>query len=509
MAEQALTMMAFRGVAPCPDENVLVRVVQREATPAELAGVRSHANVCTACAALLAHLEHVSGTLNVAQGAERPEATVAAAPKAMGRERALAAGARFGRYELAERIGAGGMGAVHAAQDPVLERRIALKLIEVPEADRGAAGRLLREARAMARVESPFVVAVHDAGAVGDFVFVAMELVRGPSLRRLLPELSPEEILVLFVDAGRGLAAAHAASVVHRDFKPENVLVTSDEPRRAKVTDFGLARPAGADDEPPRSIGAVAWTLEDVTRNTLVRGTPAYMSPEQLDGKELDPRTDQYSFAVALYEALYKRRPFARASIGEMRAAMRDELGPCPPEPTTPQGSKKPADAPAWVWPILVRALREDRSARFESMNELVEELAQGEAKSADVHLGVHALALGAMFFLHVLLLAMIPLSMLAGDDGPATGPQWVYDVVGAWLGVLLASGWAPLGLGLTAACAYGLLHRRRWAYVATMIYAVTALLSVVGAPYAIFAFWSLRRPAVRAALGRSARLRG
>ncbi len=218
------------------------------------------------------------------------------------------------------------------------------------------------------------------------------------------------------------------------------------------------------------------------------------MSPEQLDGKSLDARTDQFSFALALYEALYGRRPFSRPTLGETRSAMKKPLPP-------------PADdcnAPGWVWPILLRALRPDRGGRFPSMVELVGDLKRGEARGAEWHLGVHALALGAMLFLHAALLAIVPIGLLAKDDGSAAGPQWVYEVVGAWLGLLLGTGWVPFGLGMTVACAYGLLRRSRWAYTATMLYAATALMSVVGAPYAVFAFWSLRRPAVRAALGRA-----
>src|SRR5262249_6296995 len=164
-------------------------------------------------------------------------------------------------------------------------------------------------------------------------VFIAMELVRGPSLRRYFeihPDARFEDVLALFVDAGRGLAAAHGARVVHRDFKPENVLVDAAAapswgsalrgrsvlpPQtpgpRARVTDFGLAQPAGAEPEAPVSEGEAEWIREVVTAGA--RGTPAFMSPEQLDAKELDARSDQFSFGVALYQALYGKHPFLGA----------------------------------------------------------------------------------------------------------------------------------------------------------------------------------------------------
>jgi hypothetical protein len=407
--------------------------------------------------------------------------------------------ASVGRYELGPLLGAGGMGVVHVARDPELRREVALKLI------RPAKARARTEARAMARIQHPNVVTVYDAGVADDVVYIAMELVRGPSMRRYLelhPSLSAEKKIALFVGAGRGLAAAHAASVVHRDFKPENVLVALEgvEPR-ARVTDFGLARPAHADEAdpvdaaPPASNGHAAWVGEPVTRG-VVKGTPRYMAPEQIDGGEVDARADQFAFAVALYEALWGKKPFGGATFGDRRAAM--TRGPTPPPESR--------SIPSWVWPLLERALRAKPEERYPSMVDLVDALERGEAHSAEMHITAHVLFLGAMFFLHLTLAVVVVWDVLSatGDAPPLVGIEWL-EVVAL---TILAIGWVPLGLVAAPLNAWGLWRRQRWAYATTFIYAITALVAVVGIPYGAFALWSLRRPAVRAALGRAPRKR-
>ncbi|MBN8472232.1 tetratricopeptide repeat protein [Corallococcus exiguus] len=169
----------------------------------------------------------------------------------------VAQGTLLGRYVVLERLGAGGMGVVHAAYDPSLDRRIGLKLLRAPPSASGSQGgteRLLREAQAAARTRHPHVVAVHDVGTFGDVVFIAMELVDGGTLRQHQREAARpwREVVRLYLQAGRGLAAAHAAGVVHRDFKPDNVLV--DKEGRARVTDFGLARLESAGDAGPDTV---------------------------------------------------------------------------------------------------------------------------------------------------------------------------------------------------------------------------------------------------------------
>jgi len=246
----------------------------------------------------------------------------------------LARGAQVGRYVILHPLGQGGMGVVYAGYDPELDRKVALKLVRPDRAGGEVArSRLLREAQAIARLSHPNVVAVFDAASFDDQVFIAMELVPGRTLREWLQEKtrSWREVVSLFLDAGRGLAAAHAAGLVHRDFKPENVLLGDDG--RVRVVDFGLARPAGiAADEGDGSI----------------LGTPAYMAPEQLRGAPADARSDQYGFCVALWEALYGKRP-----------------GDASPSEGAPR-------TPPWLRQALLRGLRPDPEERHPSMDALL-----------------------------------------------------------------------------------------------------------------------------------------
>ena len=230
-------------------------------------------------------------------------------------------GATLGRYRLERELGAGGMGVVHAAFDPDLERRIALKVL------RGAAtleakDRLMREARAMARLAHPNVVTVHEVGTAAGRDFVAMELIQGATLADWLRagKLPAAAIVDAFISAGRGLAAAHAAGIVHRDFKPHNVLRSRDG--RIVVTDFGLAREAAATLPPALDVtlpvgahgaastasasGAAATaartasSLSGITVTGSLLGTPAYMAPEQWNRGAVTPATDQFAYCVAL-----------------------------------------------------------------------------------------------------------------------------------------------------------------------------------------------------------------
>jgi tetratricopeptide (TPR) repeat protein/predicted Ser/Thr protein kinase len=245
----------------------------------------------------------------------------------------LERGATVGRYVVLSRVGAGGMGVVYAAYDPELDRRVALKILMPRGGDRTAArARLLREAQALARLSHPNVVAVHDAGVDDERVFIAMEFVHGKTLRHWLKQ-SParDDVLDAFAQAARGLSAAHAAGLVHRDFKPDNVMLGDDG--RIRVMDFGLASAASDDsaakrgeDEDPRgpeerSTSGDAFAMR-LTRTGAAIGTPAYMAPEQFAGMVTDARTDQFSFCVALYEALYGQRPFAAKTLHALSVAV-------------------------------------------------------------------------------------------------------------------------------------------------------------------------------------------
>ncbi|MCY1013552.1 serine/threonine-protein kinase [Nannocystis pusilla] len=282
------------------------------------------------------------------------------------------------RYTVLGSLGEGGMGLVLAAYDARLDRRVALKLLR-HRAD-GSSGReeqarLVREAQAMARLNHPNVVAVYDAGALADgALFIAMEYVEGQTLRQWCAEepRSWRQVLETFLAAGRGLAAAHAAGLIHRDFKPDNVLVGKDG--RARVTDFGLARhdrpseapPTSAVGGPPGPDGAVL--AAELTVSGMLVGTPRYMASEQLlGGRTADVLTDVFSFCVALYEALYGQYPFAGKTLSQLLQA--HAAGAVRPPPAA-------SDVPAWVARTVLRGLSADRSRRPASMEVVLAELA-------------------------------------------------------------------------------------------------------------------------------------
>jgi len=268
---------------------------------------------------------------------------------------------KIGRYRVLERRGEGAMGVVYAAVDERLGRKVAIKLLHPHFAgDPTGRARLLREAQAMARLRHENVVLIYDVGTHAsdadsddEQVFIAMELVEGCDLDAWLKQAprSLDERLAVFLQAGRALAAAHRAGVLHRDFKPQNVLV--DGGGRARVLDFGLARAlaAPAPGDPEDSLS------EPLTRTGSILGTPAYMAPEQLRGDPVDARADQFSFCVALYDALYGERPFAavrRFEPLQFAAVPRDSR------------------VPAAIRRALLRGLAEDPAERFPDMDALL-----------------------------------------------------------------------------------------------------------------------------------------
>jgi tRNA A-37 threonylcarbamoyl transferase component Bud32/tetratricopeptide (TPR) repeat protein len=294
----------------------------------------------------------------------------------------LDVGAQIGeRYTVLGVLGKGGMGVVYAVYDAKLDRRVALKLLRTGRhaSDGGDAearrGRLLREAQAMARLNHPNVVSVYDVGAHADNVFVAMELVEGKTLRAWLKaeKRSWSEILACFVAAGRGLAAAHAANMIHRDFKADNVLVGHDG--RVRVTDFGVVRldcdvggapSAGAGR--PLDAGAAssdAWKIA-LTQAGTAPGTPRYMAPEIFDGKVADARSDLFAFCVVLYEALCSVHPF------EGQTTFGSAGGQRQPHPPRPGGH---VAAPAWLVRAVERGLRHAPDERPPSMEALLADL--------------------------------------------------------------------------------------------------------------------------------------
>ena len=240
---------------------------------------------------------------------------------------------KLGRYVLMEKVGQGGMGAVYRAHDPQLDRTMAIKLLrpDTEVADDGMRStrelRLLREAQALARLSHPNVVAVHDAGTEFGQVYVVMEFVPGQNLAQWLREAPrlATEVIDVFVQAGKGLAAAHSRGVVHRDFKPSNVFVGQDG--RVRVGDFGLARVEGPRPSSDRAVAGVAWPAEmPLTGEGVAMGTVAYMAPEQMLGQTVDARADQYSFCVALHEALWAERPTLAQGLMGLEGVKRTDL---------------------------------------------------------------------------------------------------------------------------------------------------------------------------------------
>ncbi|HEY6476721.1 MAG TPA: serine/threonine-protein kinase, partial [Polyangia bacterium] len=323
----------------------------------------------------------------------------------------LVRGATIGRYVVLGMVGRGGMGEVYAAYDPELDRKVAVKLLRVKPGNgvslTEGRQRTLREAQAIARLSHPNVVVVYDVGTFRDQVFIAMEFVDGNTATYWLAAQprSWQEVLRVFRAAGRGLVAAHEKGLVHRDFKPDNVMVGRDG--EVRVMDFGLARqvtekpadqassskrvpviiadhvaaaasdpmetvllngpptgpqtPAAESDTPASGVFEVR-----LTRTGAMMGTPAYMAPEQFLGTATDARTDQFSFCVALYEALYGERPFSGHTMFALTTAV-------------VQGQVKEAPAsskvPLWVRKVLLRGLRPQAADRYPSMQELIEAL--------------------------------------------------------------------------------------------------------------------------------------
>lgn len=286
----------------------------------------------------------------------------------------LERGASVGRYVILDVVGEGGMGIVYAAYDPELDRKLALKLLRTASSERRAERRrlrLIREAQAMARLSHAHVITVHDVGTIDDQVFVAMEFIEGCSLAEWIRmDHGWRRIVETFVQAGEGLAAAHAAGLVHRDFKPDNVMLTAEY--RAVVTDFGLARAAGRRDasesRDPDALGnpSRASLSTTVTAAGAIMGTPAYMSPEQHEGREVDARSDQFAFAVALYEALFSVRPFPGDDVASL--AYNVGAGNIRPAPSR-------TNVPGWVRQVLLKALSVAPSERYPSMVEMLEAL--------------------------------------------------------------------------------------------------------------------------------------
>jgi serine/threonine protein kinase len=290
---------------------------------------------------------------------------------------AMSSAQRIGRYAVLRELGQGSMGLVIAAYDEELDRRVAVKLLhDTRPASAEHRIRILREAQAMARVSHPNVVQVYEvgelgkSGSTGSQVYIAMEFIDGQTLADWQQQQHPwEETLQVYIATGQGLLAAHQAGLIHRDFKPDNVLLGADG--RPRVADFGLARsgdergalstaPAAPIQTPSRSSGHLQTRL---TQEGTMMGTPVYMPPEQYLGTVADSRSDQFSFCAALYEALYRVLPFQGDTIETLGAnVLSGRLRPPP--------ANSPVPPP--VQAAILRGLATDPEQRFPSMKELL-----------------------------------------------------------------------------------------------------------------------------------------
>jgi len=315
-------------------------------------------------------------------------------------------GTRIGRFVVVGELGKGGMGVVYAAKDRELDRQVALKVLRAAAATEEERMRMLREGQAMARITHPNVITVYEVGVEGSLVFLAQELLDAGTLREWLDRPRTQaEIVAKFVEAGRGLAAAHAAGLVHRDFKPDNVLLGTDG--RVRVADFGLARALDAEEGLPASTRAnMARAQLELSRNPMspltrtgaVMGTPMFMAPEQHNGERADERSDQFAFCIALYHALHGDWPFAgKTAVALADAVIEGRLQKPPSGHGVPRRLRR----------ILLRGLATARDDRYPTMEALLADLTRPPSRfGRRLAVAVGALALvgvavGAGYILH------------------------------------------------------------------------------------------------------------
>jgi tetratricopeptide (TPR) repeat protein len=352
----------------CLSEDEVQAFAEGRLTSDALADVERHAGRCGPCLDLLS-VAVEAGARSRGEGDTEWNRgpTLRPRPPLRSPEPRLSKGAAVGRYTILGLLGSGGMGEVFAAYDPELDRKVAIKLLRPSAEAADGRVRLLREAQAIAKLQHPSVVVVYEVGTIGDSVFVAMEFVAGQTLGAWMKKAkrSRHEVLQVFVAAGRGLEAAHTAGLVHRDFKPENVMVKDDG--QVRVMDFGLAHQEQESPEPAQAPGSaedsVRYLALKLTQTGALMGTPNYMAPEQFAMRPTDARTDQFSFCVALYEAVYGERPFGGDTVGELTDNVLS--GVVRPAPAR-------SSVPGWLRKALLRGLATQAEARFPSMTALL-----------------------------------------------------------------------------------------------------------------------------------------
>jgi hypothetical protein len=337
--------------ADCLSDAVLAQFLSSAAGSALQLQVQAHVDSCDRCREIVTRMMHTE----TRTGTGLP-ASASPSPR-------LERGDSIGRYLVIGIAGVGGMGVVYAAYDVKLDRKVAVKLLRAADSGAERHARVLREAQAMARVTHPNVVPIYEVGEFADRIFLAMEFVEGTTLRdwQRAEGRSWEEVIGAYLAAGDGLFAAHRAGLVHRDFKPDNVLVGADG--RPRMADFGLARVEAVAESPLAPTGTPRHLDVQHSAAGRVIGTRAYMPPEQHRGEPADARSDQFSFCVALYEALYRTPPFDGATMEERMANV--AAGAVRPAP-----SASPVPPP--VEHTLRRGLAADPADRFPSMDALL-----------------------------------------------------------------------------------------------------------------------------------------
>ncbi|MCP4448332.1 MAG: serine/threonine protein kinase [Myxococcales bacterium] len=339
------------------DENQVVALVHGRLTGAPLREVQEHLDNCLDCLDLVGMFQQTTqddtGDRGFVPLTESLQIDLNAPP-----------GSKIGRYEVIRSLGRGGMGVVYLARDPELERAVALKLVRPSLQEDERANhferRLVREAKAMAKLSHPNVLTIYDVGLHGAQVFLASEWIDGCTLDEWMANGTHRwrSIVKRFTSAARGLAAAHRAGLVHRDFKPSNVMLGKDD--RVHVFDFGLVKATHS------GVGDITTQLS----GQFVVGTPAYMAPEQMTGKAADERSDQFSFCVALYEALAGRRPFSGRNITELLTNI------------SAGQVAEPKKIPRWLCELLKRGMLRAPDDRHDSMRVIVDLLERGIQRS-------------------------------------------------------------------------------------------------------------------------------
>ena len=361
-------------MSTCPDEEVFVALLEGTLDEQNAQALHQHIDGCESCSRLMIDLARVLTS---------------------GSEEALAEDLFISRYKVVRKVGEGGMGVVYEGYDPLLDRRVALKVVRGGDVDARSlddhSKRLVREAKLLAAISHPNVLPIHDMGEHDGKFFLALEFVDGDTLNGWVEKTAPgwREMVRVYLKAGAGLAAAHAGQLVHRDVKPDNILIS--EKGDVFITDFGLARSLGP-------IDHFKIQSSNLTQTGAILGTPIFMSPEQHLGVEVSFKTDIFSFCVALYQSLYRRRPFAGRTREQIAlAACSGQISPPPPE----------SEVPAKVYAVIRRGLEPEPDDRYGTMTELISALSATleetkVKKSMAPWIGFSVLGLLAIFVLWI-----------------------------------------------------------------------------------------------------------